>query len=402
MSSGSVRVATTRPVRGTRPSNRRALIIAAAEEMFYRDGYAAVSMSGVAEAVAVGPSALYRHFSSKHDLLAAVVEESLSAVGDVLDRARTDSPDLLTRVAATALEFRRVGVLWRRESRHLAESTRAEIQDQVLAISARLTEIVRDRRPELRQAEADLLAWALLAVATSISFHGLKLPAERFTRVLASMLEAVCSAEFAALGPRSPRRTPAPRWYPSRRAEIISAATELIAQRGYSSVGMEDIGAAVGIAGASIYKHFAGKAEILVEVLDQGSVILRADLIRALDAADSAQDALRALVVAYSTYVLTNPALFGLLALEVDILDPAEHRRIRDVQLAYVAEWVQLVRQIHPDQDAVEARIRVQAVLGVVNDLASTPHVRAHSDVGAAIVAVCATLLGIQPPRQGM
>ncbi len=66
-----------RPARGTRPANRRQLIIAAAADLFSRRGYAGVGMGDVAEAVAIGPSALYRHFRGKQDLLAAVVGGAL-------------------------------------------------------------------------------------------------------------------------------------------------------------------------------------------------------------------------------------------------------------------------------------------------------------------------------------
>ena len=60
---------TQRSPRGTRPRNRREQIRSAAAALFYERGYEQVSVADVAESVNVGPSALYRHFSGKSELL---------------------------------------------------------------------------------------------------------------------------------------------------------------------------------------------------------------------------------------------------------------------------------------------------------------------------------------------
>jgi AcrR family transcriptional regulator len=53
------------------PRTRRAEIIAAAIPLFERDGFATVTNARIAEAVGLAPSALYRHFPGKADILAA-------------------------------------------------------------------------------------------------------------------------------------------------------------------------------------------------------------------------------------------------------------------------------------------------------------------------------------------
>ena len=47
---------------------------------------------------------------------------------------------------------------------------------------------------------------------------------------------------------------------PDRRERILEAAAGLVAERGYHEVGMTDIGAAAGITGSAIYRHFDGKS----------------------------------------------------------------------------------------------------------------------------------------------
>src|SRR5260370_23606333 len=92
--------AVARPARGPRPANRRQLIVDAATDLFSRKGYAAVGMGDVAEAVAIGPSAFYRHFRGKQDLLAAVVGDALSTLEDAITVAVDEqSPDVAAKLA---------------------------------------------------------------------------------------------------------------------------------------------------------------------------------------------------------------------------------------------------------------------------------------------------------------
>src|SRR3990172_3114367 len=44
---------------------------------------------------------------------------------------------------------------------------------------------------------------------------------------------------------------------PGRREAILDAATHLFSARGYADTGIDDIGAAVGITGPAVYRHFA-------------------------------------------------------------------------------------------------------------------------------------------------
>src|SRR5580765_4982416 len=93
-----------RPARGTRPSNRRELIVSAATDLFAGNGFENVSMSKVADAVAVGPSALYRHVSGKDQLLTEVIDRLLDRLAESLDRQPTDggAEDVLSRVVGFA------------------------------------------------------------------------------------------------------------------------------------------------------------------------------------------------------------------------------------------------------------------------------------------------------------
>src|SRR5664279_1623159 len=72
-----------------------------------------------------------------------------------------------------------------------------------------------------------------------------------------------------AAGPAAGQRTgPSPRGA-ARREAILTAASQLFAERGYAAVGMDDIGAAAGVTGPAIYRHFGAKASVLTAVFDR-------------------------------------------------------------------------------------------------------------------------------------
>ena len=52
-----------------RPSNRRELILEAAIELFHERGYPATGVDDIGKAVDVSGPAIYRHFSSKEEIL---------------------------------------------------------------------------------------------------------------------------------------------------------------------------------------------------------------------------------------------------------------------------------------------------------------------------------------------
>ena len=52
-----------------------------------------------------------------------------------------------------------------------------------------------------------------------------------------------------------------------RREEILTAAAALFARRGFHGVTIDDIGAAAGLSGPGIYRHFPGKEAMLSEML---------------------------------------------------------------------------------------------------------------------------------------
>lgn len=382
------------PARGSapaRPRNRRALILAAASDLLYRRGYDHVSMSDIARAVQVGPSALYRHFSSKQALLTEVVLAELHPLADLLADPRELDP-VLAELADAALEHRRLGVLWQREARHLPPARREELKDRLRGVASGLAALARAHRPELSEEDARFRAWCVFSALTSPSYHQVQLPRAAFAAVLQRMARVVLDLEpneFArparAAGPRSPlldRRA-------SRRGLLLSAATRLFADRGYAAVTTEDIGTAAGIAGPSVYHHFASKQELLDAAITRGSAWLELELERILSASREPTEALRTAMRSYISFAYDYGGFIDLLIGEVNHLPETARHRARQTQHDYVAEWVGLLQRARPELDAACARVLVQAAVTTANDMSrtgTTRDVAALLRVGEAIM----------------
>lgn len=379
--------ARNRPARGTRPRNRRSLIVAAATELFYRRGYGNVAMSDVAEAVAIGPSALYRHFAGKNNLLATVIEDALTAVDEAIEGTDGDA-DPAQVLAEVALAHRTVGVLLRREARHLGDEDRARLA----AISARtagaLARRVSAARPDLGPGDCALVARCALAVTNSVSFHSCSLPQPAMTALLAGLITAALRVSLDDVAPVA--AAPEPLFDPAgaRREVILAAATRLFAERGFTGVSVDDIGAAAGIAGPSIYHHFESKTEILAAAMDRGEDWLRTGFATAVGSVDDPAAALRRVVDSYLAFAFANPDNVAVLLSESSHLPAPDARRAHRAQRRYIDDWVRLVAQVQPRWSDAEARIRVQAAQMLVNETALSRWRGRHRHVARIVTAI--------------
>jgi AcrR family transcriptional regulator len=159
---------------------------------------------------------------------------------------------------------------------------------------------------------------------------------------------------------------------PSRREQILRAAAQLFAERGSRAVGVDDIGAAVGVTGPAIYRHFASKDAMLAEMLLRISERLLAggtERVAAAGADPVAQ--LRALIEFQVDFALDNPALITVQDRDLGSLPDAEAAEVRRLQRRYVEVWVAVLARLHPAAEAAACRARAHAVFGLIN---STPH----------------------------
>lgn len=182
-----------------------------------------------------------------------------------------------------------------------------------------------------------------------------------------------------------------------RRLQLLAAAEQLIAERGFLAVRLEDIGAAAGVSGPAIYRHFAGKESLLVELLVGVSTRLLAGGQEVVDGADDAERALAGLIEFHLDFVLDEPDLIRIQDRDLANLPASAQRQVRLAQRRYVELWVQVLRKTNAALEDGRARLMAHAAFGLLN---STPHSlrRAGRDQSRAVLrAMTAAALSSVP-----
>ena len=142
----------------------------------------------------------------------------------------------------------------------------------------------------------------------------------------------------------------------------------MFATFGYHGVSIEDLGAAVGISGPGVYRHFPSKDALLADLL----VGISEDLLEGgraeVAAACGPADALGRLVDRHLAFSLAEPDLIRVHDRDLASLSPSDGHAVRRLQRSYVELWVD---QLVPPLERAAARARAHAVFGLLN---STPH----------------------------
>lgn len=156
-----------------------------------------------------------------------------------------------------------------------------------------------------------------------------------------------------------------------RRSQLIAAAEHLIAQHGYLAVRLEDIGAAAGVSGPAIYRHFPNKEALLAELLVGISTRLLRGAGEVVETTDDAAAALEALIDFHLDFALGESDLIRIQDRDLGNLPPAAKRQVRRAQRQYVEIWVDVLRRCRGGLSEASARVMAHATFGLLN---STSH----------------------------
>ncbi|HSV40354.1 MAG TPA: TetR family transcriptional regulator [Nocardioidaceae bacterium] len=371
-----------------RPRDRKQQIVKSAGDLFYRHGYHNVGTEQIARSVGITAGALYRHFRGKQELLGSALTDAFEqATAFVQETSPTTLEHMVEGLADTAGTRRYLGVLWNREARHLDDEPRAFMRQRFFGFLAEFREHLARSRPDLSPVDADLLSWCSLGVLTSPSYHRTEMDQDALIELLKRLTFAVCTAPLPVPGvaPTDNGRGAAGLVPHGRRELILAAATKLFHDRGYQAVTMGDVGVAVGMTSAGVYKHFDSKADLLSAVIARASEPLQLGLTRALASASTPAEGLLNVLDAYIDFASVHHDLVGILIAEITNLPDTHRHDVRRAQHDYVAEWIKLVCDARSDLDARTARFVVQAVMTVVNDVVRTTHLRDRPQVGAEL-----------------
>jgi AcrR family transcriptional regulator len=166
-----------------------------------------------------------------------------------------------------------------------------------------------------------------------------------------------------------------------RRLQLLAAAERLFAERGFLAVRLEDIGAAAGVSGPAIYRHFPNKESLLVELLVGISASLLAGARAVTDRGDDGAAMLDGLIDFHLDFALGEPDLIRIQDRDLAHLPAPAARQVRKAQRQYVEIWVGVLRELNPDRDEADARLMAHAVFGLLN---STPHSMKSADTKPA------------------
>jgi AcrR family transcriptional regulator len=169
-----------------------------------------------------------------------------------------------------------------------------------------------------------------------------------------------------------------------RRLQLLAAAERLFAERGFLAVRLEDIGAAAGVSGPAIYRHFPNKESLLVELLVGISTRLLAGAREVGSRESDAAAALDGLIDFHLDFALGEPDLIRIQDRDLAYLPAAAERQVRRAQRQYVEVWVGVLRELEPGLAETDARLMAHAVFGLLN---STPHSLTPADGKAARAA---------------
>lgn len=162
-----------------------------------------------------------------------------------------------------------------------------------------------------------------------------------------------------------------------RREQLLLAAERLFADRGFLAVRLEDIGAAAGVSGPAIYRHFPNKESLLVELLVGISTRLLGGAREVCAHGFKPAAVLRGLIDFHLDFALGEPDLIRIQDRDLAHLPAEPHRQVRRAQRQYVEVWVDALRKLDPAVAESDARVRAHAAFGLLN---STPHSMKRAD----------------------
>lgn len=183
-----------------RPSNRRELILEAAIELFHERGYPATGVDDIGKAVDVSGPAIYRHFSSKEEILLEAIQLAADEVHEANLTARATAGDprsvlegYVRAYARVALERSALISVWTSEARHLSSARRSPMSRRLRAWSNEWTDELRKVRNELREEQARILvagAIGLISTTATTELNDDGLLEDRITSMAMATLAA--------------------------------------------------------------------------------------------------------------------------------------------------------------------------------------------------------------------
>ena len=183
-----------------------------------------------------------------------------------------------------------------------------------------------------------------------------------------------------------------------RESRILEAAADLIARHGYLGVSLSDIGAAAGIVGSGIYRHFNSKGAILVELFDRviDHLVLSAE--KSVAASPDPRITLDILITGHVDFVFQRRALCKVYVREAANLPETDQMRLRWKQRHYVALWEDALCTVRPEVSPQVARILVRSAVSSIHSALNFTSTLETDAVAGVLRGAACRVLDLEPP----
>lgn len=152
-----------------------------------------------------------------------------------------------------------------------------------------------------------------------------------------------------------------------RRVELLRASAEIMADKGFHAMRLEDLGEAVGISGPAVYRHFSNKEEILTELMLGISQHLYEQSQEVLVGIDDPRERLEILIDFHVSFALERTDLIRLHNRELFRMSEEGRGMVRAAQGHYLGLWARALEDFNPTFAGESGRITAQLTIGLIN-----------------------------------
>ncbi len=175
-----------------------------------------------------------------------------------------------------------------------------------------------------------------------------------------------------------------------RQQQFIAVAARLFSERGYHSVGINEISAELGLSGPAIYRHYPSKEALLVAVLNETITSHLEEVRNIVSSITDTRETLDAIIQDHIDFVFDQSEQIVTWRTEFRSLPDADRHRLRYLQRLYTEEWVRTVRKLRPELDDNRVKAMCDAAIALIQSPTEYHSPLARKDL-ASLLAQMAT-----------
>ena len=154
-----------------------------------------------------------------------------------------------------------------------------------------------------------------------------------------------------------------------RERQMIGVAEEMFAERGFRAASMDEIAERVGVSKPMLYEYFGSKEGLFVACIRQARTELLAATTQAIAGLESAEEALRAGLLAFFEFTDSHRRSWELLRHEAAVAGPAAIDEIEAIRQQQTALDVALFATFLPDAPTQELQAAAEIIVGACERL---------------------------------